>query len=91
MSIYNQRPNKRNITKYLNSLKCFRGTKEELESELKKFFKLGVDLYFNDMPIILDTSFIFNFKNDLFSCDITLYYIIDLKGNYYITEFEIQF
>jgi len=88
---YNLLPTKVNILSFLKHLKSFRGTKQELQEEFKNFFKRDIQLLKRIEPIILDDSFLFTFENDLFCVDVTYYFIYDLKGNYYLTEFECQF
>lgn len=78
-------PNNKEIVQFLDSITHPRFTKKQLEAKLTKFFKVEIELQFEyrEEGDELDDAFIFTIEGFY---DVTIYFIKDKLGLYYITE-----
>lgn len=78
-------PNNKEIVQVLDNLVGERYSKEHLERKLTEFFKVTIELEleYREAGDYSDDAFIFAIEG---LCDVTIYFIKDKLGMYYITE-----
>lgn len=78
-------PNNKEIVQFLDNLVGKRYSKEHLKRKLTEFFKVTIELEleYREINDTMDDAFIFAIEG---LCDVTIYFIKDKLGMYYITE-----
>lgn len=82
-------PNYKEIVQFLDKISYLRYTKLQLQRKLAEFFKVEIELEleYREITDTMDDAFLFVIEG---LCDVTIYFLRDKLGMYFITDFNCE-